>query len=56
MRRLVAGWLGEAEGLMISLAGAEDKLAQIDRHAGTATVDLGMSPASGHCHRRRPEC
>jgi hypothetical protein len=25
------GWLGEAEGLKISLAGAEDKLAQIDR-------------------------
>jgi hypothetical protein len=38
------GWLGEAEGLKISLAGAEDKLAQIDRrtrHAATA-IDLGM--------------
>ena len=35
------GWLGEVEGLQISLAGAEDKLAQIDRHPA-ATVDLGM--------------
>jgi Phage integrase family len=36
------GWLGEAEGLKISLAGAEDKLAQIDRRTRPATVDLGM--------------
>jgi integrase-like protein len=36
------GWLGEAEGLKISLAGAEDKLAQIDRRARPATVALGM--------------
>jgi integrase len=36
------GWAGEAEGLKISLTGAEDKLAQIDRHAKTAsTTDLG---------------
>jgi hypothetical protein len=37
------GWHGEAEGLKISLAGARDKLAQIDRrsaHAGPVT--LGM--------------
>jgi integrase-like protein len=34
------GWLGETEGLKISLAGAEDKLAQIDRRSHT--VDLGM--------------
>ena len=27
------GWLGEAEGLKVSLAGAEDKLAQIDRRS-----------------------
>ena len=37
------GWLGEAEGLQISLAGAEDKLTQIDRRARThAPVGLGM--------------
>lgn len=37
------GWLGEVEGLQISLAGAKDKLAQMDRHShGTATVDLGI--------------
>jgi integrase len=35
------GWLGEVEGLKVSLAGAEDKLAQIDRRSNT-TVDLGI--------------
>ena len=42
------GWLGEAEGLKISLDGAEDKLAQIDRRTrAAATIDLGMpAPAS----------
>lgn len=37
------GWLGDVEGLEISLAGATEKLAQIDRrHAGQSTVELGM--------------
>jgi hypothetical protein len=36
------GWLGEVEGLQLSLAGAQDKLAQIDRRAATTTVDLGL--------------
>ncbi len=37
------GWLGEVEGLQVSLAGANDKLAQLDRRARTpTTVDLGM--------------
>jgi hypothetical protein len=36
------GWLGEAEGLKISLAGAEDKLTQIDRRTRTAPVELGL--------------
>jgi hypothetical protein len=31
------GWIGEVEGLKISLAGADDKLAQIDRRARTTT-------------------
>ena len=35
------GWLGEVEGLKISLAGAQDKLAQITRRA-TSTADLGI--------------
>jgi hypothetical protein len=35
------GWPGEIEGLKISLAGAEDKLAQITRRAST-TADLGI--------------
>ncbi|MFJ9350937.1 hypothetical protein [Streptomyces sp. NPDC101237] len=36
------GWLGEVEGLKVSLAGAEDKLAQIDRQSQKATISLGM--------------
>jgi hypothetical protein len=36
------GWLGEAEGLKVSLAGAEDKLAQIDRRSRNDPVDLGL--------------
>ncbi|MDJ0325193.1 site-specific integrase [Cryobacterium sp. PH31-AA6] len=37
------GWLGEVEGLEISLAGAEQKLAQIDqRPQNGAIVNLGM--------------
>jgi hypothetical protein len=37
------GWRGEAEGLKISLAGARDKLAQIDRRPQPTTpVDVGM--------------
>ena len=35
------GWLGEMEGLKISLAGADDKLTQITRRA-IATADLGI--------------
>jgi integrase len=35
------GWLGEIEGLKISLAGAQDKLAQISRRTSHAT-DLGI--------------
>jgi integrase len=41
------GWLGEVEGLQVSLAGAEDKLAQIDRRSqNAATVDLGIPALS----------
>lgn len=37
------GWLGEVEGLRISLAGANDKLTQIDRRSPTVTsVNIGM--------------
>ena len=36
-------WLGEVEGLHVSLAGAHDKIAQIDRRPTShAPVDLGM--------------
>ncbi len=38
------GWLGEAEGLKVSLGAANAKLAQVDRLAArrTAAVGLGM--------------
>jgi len=38
------GWLGEIEGLQVSLAGAEDKLAQIDTalRRREQAVHLGM--------------
>ncbi|MGW9030986.1 hypothetical protein ACWGQ5_44420 [Streptomyces sp. NPDC055722] len=32
------GWLGEVKGLQVSLAGAEDNLAQIDRRSQQRTV------------------
>jgi hypothetical protein len=40
------GWLGEVEGLKVSLAAAEQKLAQLDERGLRATVHLGM-PAFG---------
>jgi integrase len=37
------GWLGEVEGLKISLAGAANKLAQVDKHSNaTGTINLGL--------------
>jgi integrase len=36
------GWLGEVEGLKVSLAGAENKLAQINRRSRSKPVDLGL--------------
>ena len=37
------GWHGEVEGLQVSLAGAEAKLAQLDQMARrAATINLGM--------------
>jgi integrase len=43
------GWLGEVEGLRVSLAGAEDKLAQIDRRSRNQPADLGI-PAPRQPH------
>ena len=40
------GWLGEVEGLQISLAGAEDKITQIDRRStNPIPVDLAIPTA-----------
>jgi hypothetical protein len=40
------GWIGEVEGLRVSLAGAKDKLTQIDRRtANGTTVDLSLPAA-----------
>ncbi|MFJ8313307.1 MULTISPECIES: hypothetical protein [unclassified Streptomyces] len=38
------GWLGEAEGLRVSLAGAEEKLTQLDAwlHRRSSEVFLGV--------------
>jgi hypothetical protein len=36
------GWLGEIEGLQISLTGANEKLAQLDRRASRQPVHLGF--------------
>ncbi|MEU4898181.1 hypothetical protein AB0B12_39965 [Streptomyces sp. NPDC044780] len=37
------GWLGEVEGLQVSLAGAENKLAQLDAEASrNRVIHLGM--------------
>ncbi|MCA2230464.1 hypothetical protein, partial [Nonomuraea aurantiaca] len=40
------GWLGEVEGLRVSLAGAEDKLVQLDarQERGSSPVFLGVPP------------
>jgi len=49
------GWLGEVEGLKISLAGANDKLAQIDRRSqAPATVSLGMPGLPAAASRKEP--
>ncbi|MFD4503692.1 hypothetical protein [Streptomyces sp. NPDC058457] len=39
------GWLGEVEGLRVSLAGADEKLAQLEAEVGrrSAAVHLGIS-------------
>ncbi|WP_329536135.1 hypothetical protein OG568_47610 [Streptomyces sp. NBC_01450] len=34
------GWLGEVEGLRVSLTGAEDSLSQLATSAASAAVDL----------------
>ncbi|MGV9396761.1 hypothetical protein [Streptomyces sp. NPDC003668] len=36
------GWLGEMEGLQVSLAGAEEKLTQLERRPSRVAVDLGI--------------
>jgi hypothetical protein len=43
------GWFGEVEGLQVSLAGAEGKLAQLDDLARRreAAVDLGIPSVRG---------
>jgi hypothetical protein len=40
------GWLGEVEGLEISLAGAEEKLAQLNAALKPSVIHLGL-PAFG---------
>jgi hypothetical protein len=50
------GWLGEVEGLKVSLASAEDKLAQIDAtvRRRTSTIQLGMPTFTDLAGRTTP--
>jgi hypothetical protein len=50
------GWLGEVEGLKVSLAGAEDKLTQIDTtlRRRASTIQLGMPTFTDLAGRRTP--
>lgn len=50
------GWLGEVEGLQVSLAGAQNKLAQLDAEAArrATAVSLGM-PTFGQVAVRAEE-
>jgi len=40
------GWLGEVEGLQVDLAGAEEKLAQMERTATRTPIALGLPVVS----------
>jgi hypothetical protein len=40
------GWLGEVEGLRVSLAGAQDKLAQLDRRPTRVNLGMPATPAN----------
>jgi hypothetical protein len=47
------GWLGEVEGLRVSLAGADSKLAQIDRRPPPATpLTLTLGPTKTNTRQR----
>jgi len=48
------GWPGEIEGLKISLAGANDKLAQIDRRTRNQPVDIGIPAVPPSPQGRKP--
>jgi hypothetical protein len=51
------GWLGEVEGLHVSLAGANDKLQQIDstRQRQAAVTQLGLPTFTRIAGRTSPE-
>ena len=50
------GWIGEAEGLRVSLAAANGKLAQLDKRARrAATINLGL-PTFREIAGRNAEC
>ncbi len=51
------GWLGEIEGLEVSLAGATEKITQIDQRSDTprsSVVVLGNPTARTQVTKRRP--
>ncbi|MFD5062263.1 MULTISPECIES: hypothetical protein [unclassified Streptomyces] len=45
------GWLGEVEGLRVSLAGAEEKLAQLDRKPSAVNLGTPTLPRPSHSAR-----
>ncbi|WP_149256748.1 hypothetical protein [Actinomadura sp. K4S16] len=49
------GWLGEVEGLKVSLTGTRDKITQIDRRSPNSAVDLGMPTTTSPRSHHRPE-
>ncbi|MFF4874370.1 hypothetical protein [Streptomyces sp. NPDC000961] len=49
------GWLGEIEGLRVSLAGAESRIDQIDSAPGSVAINLGMSRKARLTPPRRRE-
>lgn len=48
------GWLGEVDGLQLSLAGAEDKIAQIDQRTPNRVIDLGFPAPARTTDTPRP--
>ncbi|MFH0180376.1 hypothetical protein ACIA6D_40615 [Streptomyces cacaoi] len=49
------GWLGEIEGLRVSLVGAQSRIDQIDSASGGMAINLGMPRKAPGSTRRREQ-